>query len=319
MVASSPATGTLPPSTRSPDIRETRRHGLRLFHGAADTVGRGRRPDYQAILAATAGQRLRAVRLTEQGRGHLPKSPSRHRASQSEALVAARWRRPYCLGARGAGRVSRGGGGAIGGQHESVPGGDFTTIPVSSIISSPRRRSPNRRTQHRLTSASRRSTRRTRICAPSLELFLGQARLNLPGWFGFGSAVESFVSKAPKRAHALLQRMSAEWPFFRALLSQMDMVLAKADMHLAKTLLRAGSGTGSSPHCVRFARRGMAAHDEGAEPRSPARRRRLADNPALAASLSHRFPILFAAQPFAVGAAAPPGRGEHDDKTLRAI
>jgi phosphoenolpyruvate carboxylase len=66
----------------------------------------------------------------------------------------------------------------------------------------------------------------------------GQCRLTLPGWYGFGSAVEHFVAAAPKPAQRkarlqLLRRMQAEWPFFQTLLSNMDMVLAKSDLALA--------------------------------------------------------------------------------------
>ena len=64
----------------------------------------------------------------------------------------------------------------------------------------------------------------------------GQCRLTLPGWYGFGSAVAQFLD-APggnrKEATALLQKMYRQWPFFRALLSNMDMVLAKTDLAIA--------------------------------------------------------------------------------------
>src|SRR3989344_496899 len=64
----------------------------------------------------------------------------------------------------------------------------------------------------------------------------GQCRLTLPGWYGFGSAVDAFVNvegKDPKAQLALLQKMYRQWPFFRTLLSNMDMVLAKSDLALA--------------------------------------------------------------------------------------
>jgi phosphoenolpyruvate carboxylase len=72
----------------------------------------------------------------------------------------------------------------------------------------------------------------------------GQCRLTLPGWYGFGSAVEAFLKQptpaARKEALALLQKMYRQWPFFRALLSNMDMVLAKSDLALASRYSRAG-------------------------------------------------------------------------------
>lgn len=65
----------------------------------------------------------------------------------------------------------------------------------------------------------------------------GQCRLTLPGWYGFGSAIQQFVNRdGPKgvaRQKALLRQMVAEWPFFNSLLSNMDMVLAKSDLALA--------------------------------------------------------------------------------------
>jgi phosphoenolpyruvate carboxylase len=59
------------------------------------------------------------------------------------------------------------------------------------------------------------------------------ARMMLPGWYGFGSAVEQWVSKEGDAGVRLLQEMYAKWPFFHALLSNMDMVLAKSDIGIA--------------------------------------------------------------------------------------
>ncbi|MFX8441266.1 phosphoenolpyruvate carboxylase, partial [Acinetobacter baumannii] len=55
----------------------------------------------------------------------------------------------------------------------------------------------------------------------------GQARVALPGWCGFGSGVEAFLGEEPAQRTknlALLKRMFKGWPFFRALLSNLDMV-----------------------------------------------------------------------------------------------
>ena len=67
----------------------------------------------------------------------------------------------------------------------------------------------------------------------------GQCRLTLPGWFGFGSAVDAFLNppgattKLSKQRLVMLQQMQKQWPFFSSLLSNMDMVLAKSDLALA--------------------------------------------------------------------------------------
>jgi phosphoenolpyruvate carboxylase len=60
----------------------------------------------------------------------------------------------------------------------------------------------------------------------------GQSRMIIPGWYGFGSAVEKFRAR---HADGLsrMQQMYQSWPFLQALLSNMDMVLAKTDFSIA--------------------------------------------------------------------------------------
>ena len=60
-----------------------------------------------------------------------------------------------------------------------------------------------------------------------------QCRLMLPGWYGFGSAVEAWISAHPEQGMPFLQELYREWPFFRTLLSNMDMVLAKSSIAIA--------------------------------------------------------------------------------------
>src|SRR5690606_25565354 len=59
-----------------------------------------------------------------------------------------------------------------------------------------------------------------------------QSRVLLPGWYGFGSAVRAYL-QTEKNGLALLKRMYKRWPFFRTLISNMDMVMAKTDMAIA--------------------------------------------------------------------------------------
>ncbi|RZJ30505.1 MAG: phosphoenolpyruvate carboxylase [Brevundimonas sp.] len=54
-----------------------------------------------------------------------------------------------------------------------------------------------------------------------------QSRVMLPGWFGFGSAIEGVSVEE-------LQAMHRDWPFFRTLIQNMEMVMAKADMTIAQ-------------------------------------------------------------------------------------
>src|SRR5437764_15145899 len=54
----------------------------------------------------------------------------------------------------------------------------------------------------------------------------------LPGWYGFGTAVDDWLAGHP-RGLAELADMHARWPFFRSVLSNMAMVLAKTDLSVA--------------------------------------------------------------------------------------
>jgi phosphoenolpyruvate carboxylase len=86
--------------------------------------------------------------------------------------------------------------------------------------------------------ASRKSTRRIEdLRAIPWGFSWGQCRLLLPGWYGFGSAVSSWLqdgdAKTKDKKLATLRAMFREWPFFATLLSNMDMVLSKTDLAVA--------------------------------------------------------------------------------------
>jgi phosphoenolpyruvate carboxylase len=60
-----------------------------------------------------------------------------------------------------------------------------------------------------------------------------QCRHALPGWYGLGSAVEEFLVESPA-ALATLQEMYRRWPFWQTLIDNAQMILAKADMTIAR-------------------------------------------------------------------------------------
>ena len=57
-----------------------------------------------------------------------------------------------------------------------------------------------------------------------------QSRHLLPGWFGMGSALERAVDR---HGAAQLSEMAHDWPFFRALIEDIEMVLGTAHMSIA--------------------------------------------------------------------------------------
>ena len=91
-----------------------------------------------------------------------------------------------------------------------------------------------------------------------------QCRLMLPGWFGFGSAVKAYHRRRPVgRARRSCRKMHRQWPFFRTLLSNMDMVLAKRSLAIASryaalvpdVALREAIFSRISPRMARLGRR----------------------------------------------------------------
>jgi phosphoenolpyruvate carboxylase len=120
----------------------------------------------------------------------------------------------------------------------------------------------------------------------------GQCRLTLPGWYGFGSAVAHLQQRlGVEKATRLLRQMYRQWPFFNTLLSNIDMVLAKSDLSLgrlyadlvadAKLRKRVFGAIEAEWHRTHDALNHITGQTE-----------RLASNPALARSITHRFPYI---------------------------
>ena len=121
----------------------------------------------------------------------------------------------------------------------------------------------------------------------------GQCRLTLPGWYGFGAAVEAFLSSGedPKRQLALLQKMYRQWPFFKTLLSNMDMVLAKSDLALASRYSELVQDKRLRKKIFSLIEAEWLRTVDALN-RITGETDRLASNPALARSIRHRFPYI---------------------------
>lgn len=214
---------------------------LRMFHGRGGTVGRGGGPSYQAILAQPPGTVRGQIRLTEQGEviGSKYANPEIGRRNL-ETLVAATLEATLLQPTKpatqaflqAAASLSSSSMAAYRALVYDTPGFTeyfFSATPIREIAelnigSRPASRKPSQKIED--------------LRAIPWGFSWGQCRLTLPGWYGFGSAVESMLAEGGtpakrKEAIALLQKMVKEWPFFRTLLSNMDMVLAKSDLGLA--------------------------------------------------------------------------------------
>jgi phosphoenolpyruvate carboxylase len=144
--------------------------------------------------------------------------------------------------------------------------------------------------------ASRKSTRRIEdLRAIPWSFSWGQCRLLLPGWYGFGSAVDQWLNDESTgsitKKRTLLRAMLKEWPFFSTLLSNMDMVLSKTDLALASRYASLVPDR-KLRHSI-FARI-AAEHEKTLEAlwMITGSRERLANNPTLARSIKNRIPYL---------------------------
>ena len=59
-----------------------------------------------------------------------------------------------------------------------------------------------------------------------------QSRAIIPSWYGVGTALETFCSGSERLA--LLRQMFKEWSFFNALIKNVELDIAKADMVIAE-------------------------------------------------------------------------------------
>jgi len=120
----------------------------------------------------------------------------------------------------------------------------------------------------------------------------GQCRMALPGWCGFGAAIEAYLAAGDREARVeLLQRMHRQWPFFRTLLSNLDMVLAKSDLRMAARYVELVEDKAVARRIFGALRaEWQRAHD--ALELITGEGDRLQSNPALARSIAHRFPYL---------------------------
>jgi len=221
-------------------VKVFRAHGieLRLFHGRGGTVGRGGGPSYEGILAQPPGSVNGQIRITEQGEVIASKysDPEIGRRNLETLVVATleatmlphdhpdqdlatyyrimeRLSEPAYQAYR---RLVYETPGFVTFFREATP---ITEIADLHIGSRPAARKPSDRIED--------------LRAIPWVFSWSQARIMLPGWYGFGTAIEEFLKQEPERGLTVLREMFHSWPFFQTMLSNMDMVLAKSDMTIA--------------------------------------------------------------------------------------
>ncbi len=297
---------------------------IRLFHGRGGTVGRGGGPTFEAIQAQPDGCSSAGLRITEQGEVIAAKYSDTELGRRNfETLVSAAllsnfpaaeridapawWQVMEKLSVAACDSYRK--------LVYDTP--DFVTFfraatPIGEIAG--------------LNIGSRPASRKPSQSIADLRAIpwvfsWSQARLSIPGWYGFGSAVESWLASAPEgrpSALAQLQEMYAHWPFFRTVLANMDMVLAKTDLAIAEKYAQLvpdrqladvifGDIRNEWQRTVEMLR---------AITRTTSF---LEDNPALARSIRNRFPYLDPLNHLQVDLLRRYRAGQTDERTKRAI
>ena len=276
-----------------------REHGitLRLFHGRGGTVGRGGGPSYQAILAQPPGTVNGQIRLTEQGEVIASKYAHPEIGRRNlETLVAATLEATLLNPTKSAPKSFLEAASAISDASFAAyrklvyqtPGFTdyfFSATPIREIAELNIGSRP----------ASRKATRAIEdLRAIPWSFSWGQCRVALPGWCGFGSAIETFLgkeAKGRKERLALLQKMHKQWPFFRTLLSNLDMVIAKSDLAIAARYVELVEDKALGKRIFALVKAEWQRTD-AALALITGEKSRLASNPSLARSIEHRFPYL---------------------------
>ncbi|MBM3258399.1 MAG: phosphoenolpyruvate carboxylase [Candidatus Sericytochromatia bacterium] len=220
---------------------------LRLFHGRGGSVGRGGGPSHLAILAQPPGTVGGELKLTEQGEVISHKYGREPLARRSlELVTSAVLESSLCAppsGARDpaweatAADLSRRAHAAYRAVTHDAPGlADLLAraTPLDLLGGLRLGSRPARRQPGRDLSALR---------AIPWVFAWTQNRMILPGWLGLGSALAGWRADHGPQATDHLRRMAREFPFFRTLLSNVEMTLAKADMAIASRYVADLAGT----------------------------------------------------------------------------
>ncbi|MFT3768955.1 MAG: phosphoenolpyruvate carboxylase [Minicystis sp.] len=208
---------------------------ISFFHGRGGSIGRGGGPANQAILAQPPGTVGSRIRLTEQGeviadRYGLPALAQRHIEQLVNAVLRAGFARPVApdpAWERAVDRLA-----AIARDayralvyddprfveyfHAATP---IAEIGRLNLGSRPASRKPGGRIED--------------LRAIPWVFAWMQSRHTLPGWYGLGHALDRFLAEE-EGALALLSEMYEKWPFFRTMLQSAQMILGKADLHIAE-------------------------------------------------------------------------------------
>ena len=210
---------------------------LRLFHGRGGSVGRGGGPAYQAILAQPSGTLLGRIKITEQGevlasKYSLPELALYNLETVTTAVIqnslvnsrldaTPEWNSLMTRLAETSRTHYR----ALVHENPNLLTFFQEVTPIEEISKLQISSRPARRKKGAKDLSSLRA----------IPWVFGwtQSRFLLPSWFGVGTALASELESDPQQID-LLRVLHQRWPFFRMLVSKVEMTLSKVDLEVAR-------------------------------------------------------------------------------------
>ena len=221
------------------DISKKYQIECRLFHGRGGTVGRGGGPTYNAILAQPNKTVRGMIKITEQGevlsyKYAVPQSASYELELAVSGLIKASQHlvvgdsvctnnfeeimsQMSVTGEKKYRDLTDDKEGIMDYFYEATPVQELAELNIGS------------RPSHR------KKTQRSKYSIRAIPWVFGWSlsRHTLPAWYGLGTALNKMVEDSDENIDKL-KSMYSEWPFFRVLLDNIQMALAKSDLGIAR-------------------------------------------------------------------------------------
>ncbi len=217
-------------------IAETYGVELRIFHGRGGSVGRGGGPAYEAILAQPGRSVNGRIKITEQGevlasKYSLPELALYNLETVATAVIQTSLLRngfddiqPWNEIMEDLAARSRAHYRAL--IYEQPDFVDFfhQVTPIEEIS--------------QLQISSRPARRGGKKDLGSLRAIpwvfsWTQSRFLVPSWYGVGTALQQFIQEEPEEHLKLLRYFYYKWPFFKMVISKVEMTLSKVDLQIA--------------------------------------------------------------------------------------
>lgn len=215
---------------------------LRIFHGRGGSVGRGGGPAYEAILAQPGQSVNGRIKITEQGevvasKYSLPELALYNLETISSAVIQASLLpstidniQPWHDIMEDLAMRSRKRYRALIYEQEDLVDFFHQVTPIQEISQLQISSRPTRR--------GGKKKGLDGLRAIPWVFSWTQSRFLLPAWYGVGTALQDYLDEQSQEHLTLLRYFYCKWPFFKMVISKVEMTLAKVDLQIAQHYLQ---------------------------------------------------------------------------------